>query len=218
MKSFQDLWEDIHSNQAWGKYPSENVVRFVARNYYSKDRSNVKILDFGCGAGANTWYLSREGFDTYAFDGSKSAVANAEKLLSADNLKAEFRVRDALNLDYGKEEFDCIIDNASSCSNKLEYIQIMYHEMYSMLKEGGKLFSCIFTTNTTGYGTGDEIEKNTFVNMTEGNLVNRGITHFYDEGEIQNILGEIGFKEIIVKKMYLEDKGVVEQFIVQATK
>lgn len=81
MKSFSEEWEKIHSTQEWGRYPSETVIRFIARNYYKTEREKIKILDFGCGAGAHTWYLAREGFDVYAFDGSKSAVDKAEKYL-----------------------------------------------------------------------------------------------------------------------------------------
>ena len=62
--SIDPIWEKIHSTQAWGAYPSEHVIRFVTRNYYSaENRRAIKILDFGCGQGAHTWYLSREGFD-----------------------------------------------------------------------------------------------------------------------------------------------------------
>lgn len=35
MEDSLQLWENIHANQEWGKYPSEQVVRFVARNYYN---------------------------------------------------------------------------------------------------------------------------------------------------------------------------------------
>lgn len=49
MKSFCETWEKIHKEQEWGKYPSESVIRFIARNYYKTKRENVKILDFGCG-------------------------------------------------------------------------------------------------------------------------------------------------------------------------
>lgn len=69
----------IHSTQEWGRYPSETVIRFITRNYYKAEREKIKILDFGCGAGAHTWNLAREGFDEYAFDGSKSAMDKAEK-------------------------------------------------------------------------------------------------------------------------------------------
>ena len=85
MKSFDNEWEKIHASQEWGKYPSENVIRFIARNYYSKDRLKTRILDFGCGAGSNTWYLAKEGFDVYAFDGSVSAVEKTKKRLKEEN-------------------------------------------------------------------------------------------------------------------------------------
>ena len=52
MKSFDNEWEKIHSTQEWGQYPSESVIRFVARNYYRvPDRKQLKFLDFGCGGG-----------------------------------------------------------------------------------------------------------------------------------------------------------------------
>lgn len=71
MKSFSEEWEKIHSTQEWGRYPSETVIRFIARNYYKTEREKIKILDFGCGAGAHTWYLAREGFDVYALMAQK---------------------------------------------------------------------------------------------------------------------------------------------------
>lgn len=80
-KAFSEEWEAIHATQEWGKYPSESVIRFVARNFYKYEREKIKILDFGCGVGANTWFLARERFDVYAFDGSESAIRKAKKYL-----------------------------------------------------------------------------------------------------------------------------------------
>ena len=77
MRSFCEIWEEIHTKQEWGKYPPENLIRFIARNYYKMKRESVKILDFGCGGGACTWFLAREGFDVFAFDGSPTAVKKA---------------------------------------------------------------------------------------------------------------------------------------------
>ena len=217
MKSFDETWEEIHAAQEWGKYPSEHVIRFVARNYYRKKRQEVKILDFGCGGGNHTWYLAREGFDTYAFDGSASAVSRVNKRLEEENLQADVRVRDALELDYRKEFFDCVIDNAVVYANTYENITAMYREIYSLLKPGGTLFSVSFTTGTTGYGTGKELEKNTFCDITEGSLAGRGTTHFFEEQELRSILEDAGFENITVDRLRFTDRGsVVEQFLVQA--
>ena len=50
-------WDKLFSNNEWGKYPGEELIRFIARNYYGvSDRSKVNILEVGCGVGANLWY------------------------------------------------------------------------------------------------------------------------------------------------------------------
>lgn len=221
MKSFDETWETIHATEEWGKYPSEPVIRFVARNYYNKDRKLVKILDFCCGAGSNTWYLAREGFDTYAFDGSKSAVHKVKERLRREGLRADLRVRDALEIreDFDDEFFDCVIDNVSIYANIYKNIVKMYEEVYALLKFGGGIFTSMFSKATVGYGLGEEIEKDTFINISRGNLAGRGIVHFYDKKEIEGILSGIGFQNIQTDVLRYTDRGnVVEQFLVQARK
>lgn len=219
MKSFDETWEAIHATQEWGQYPSEQVIRFIARNYYQCSRPEVKILDFGCGGGSHTWYLAREKFDTYAFDGSFSAVNRVNKKLEAEGLHADVRVRDALELDYEIEFFDCVIDSAVVYANTYENIVAMYQKIYELLKPGGKLFSISFTIGTTGFGTGKEIEKHTFCDITEGSLSGRGTTHFFEEAELKEVLMQVGFQNIVVDQLRFTDQGsVVEQFLVQAVK
>lgn len=219
MESFDTIWETIHSKEEWGKYPSEPVIRFIARNYYKLDRSSVKILDFGCGAGSNTWYLAREGFDTYAFDGSRSAIGKVKDRFAREGLKADLKVCDALELEYQNEFFDCIIDNATIYANKFNNIKMMYQEVYDKLKVAGKIFTVMFSKNTTGYGTGKEIELGTFLNVSCGNLQGRGIVHFFDREEIASLLFEVGFNGIETDLLRYTDRGnVVEQYLVSACK
>lgn len=219
MKSFETEWERIHAQQEWGQYPSECVIRFIARNYYKSDRKKVRILDFGCGAGAHTWYMAREGFSVYAFDGSKSAIARVKEKLEKEKLSADVRVRDALELDYKDEFFDCVIDSVCIYANTIKNITEMYREIYQLLKKQGKLFTSVFSTATTGYGTGDKIEEHTYCNLTEGNLAGRAIVHFFEKKELVSLLEKIGFKNICVENMDYTDRGnQIGQFLVSAEK
>ncbi len=215
MKSFSKEWEEIHRNQEWGKYPSEQLVRFIARNFYNNDRKNIKILDFGCGAGANTWFLAREGFDVYAFDGSESAVNRAKEYLNKDGYNnVHFSVMDGTELDYASDMFDCVVDNVCIYANKKVHIEIMYKEVYERLKKGGKLYSACFGEKTDGYGTGQYIEDNTYENIEKGPLEGRAIAHFFTKDELRETLEVSGFHNIIIDEMVYTDNGISIQMLI----
>src|SRR5512133_3839919 len=111
MKSmtWDPIWDTIFRTHGWGQYPCEDVVRFVARNFYNApDRSAVRLLEVGCGPGANLWFFARGGFDTYGVDGSPCASERAQKRLDADCAawKGELRVGDIAELPYPCDLFD----------------------------------------------------------------------------------------------------------------
>lgn len=206
-KAIDPIWEKIHSSQKWGMYPPEHIIRFIARNYYNKDRSQIKILDFGCGQGANTWYLAREGFDVYAFDGSESASKKTLAYLKSENLHADVKVMDALNIDYENNYFDAVVDNACIYANKLTDIKTMYGNCFRVLKNGGKLITVCFSEELYGYQTGIEIEKGTYTDLVEGALANRGVVHIFSESELKKILSDTGFKDITCDWCKYTDNG-----------
>jgi SAM-dependent methyltransferase len=67
-----DAWNKLFSDRTWGRYPSEDLVRFVARTFGNGEGKSA--LEVGCGPGANLWYLAREGFETCGVDLSPVAV------------------------------------------------------------------------------------------------------------------------------------------------
>lgn len=219
MKSFSHEWEEIHSTRGWGEYPSEHVIRFVARNFYNKDREKIKILDFGCGGGSHTWYLAREGFDVYAFDGSPSAVKNTKNKLETEGLKADLRVADGVEIDYENEFFDAVIDNVTIYANTYSAIELMYKRCYEILKYGGKFLTSCITPQTDGYGTGKRIDEYTFYNPTEGCAKGDGIIHFFTEEDLRICLEKAGFKNIGIDRMFYTDNGMkVDMLIAIAEK
>lgn len=221
MKSSVDpIWEEIHSTREWGAYPSEYIIRFVARNFYdAPERIKVKILDFGCGQGANTWYLAREGFDVYAFDGSKSAVEKAKVRMHKDGLHAKFNVYNGTEIGYSDCFFDAIIDNVCIYANPISAIYDMYKNAYRVLKKGGKIITVCFGEDTSGYKTGLEIEPSTYQDIKEGNLKNSGKQHIFKRTEIIELLEKVGFQNIICETGKYTDKGyIVHHYICMAEK
>jgi hypothetical protein len=61
--SWDPTWEQVFRVRDWARYPQEELIRFVAVNFYSAaERKKIKILDAGCGTGAGVWFIAREGF------------------------------------------------------------------------------------------------------------------------------------------------------------
>lgn len=220
METFDASWEQIHRNQEWGRYPSEEVIRFVARNYYSKQRTETRLLDAGCGTGAVTWYLARENFDVYAFDGSQTAIKNARERMQHEGLNATLEVCDAANLKYNNEFFDGIIDSAMIYANTVESIKAILKECHRVLKKHGKMFSTgLFKIGMSGFGSGEKLEENTYRNIEEGSLAGRGTVHFFDKKQILDFWTEAGFNNIRLDSLDRTDMGrKVSYFMVEAKK
>src|SRR5258707_666653 len=116
--TWDSVWDKIFATRPWGKYPKEEVIRFVARNYYgAANRGEVRFLDLGCGYGSTAWYLAREGFRVDAIDGSKIVIDLLRKRLADEQLQADLVAGDIAELPYPAETFDCIIDIACLMCN-----------------------------------------------------------------------------------------------------
>jgi len=83
--AWDPVWEQVFTSQAWGRYPGEDLIRFVARNFYAApDRAAVRFLEVGCGTGTNLWFLAREGFAAHGIEGSATAAGIARTRLDAE--------------------------------------------------------------------------------------------------------------------------------------
>lgn len=221
--AWDKVWEDIFATQDWGKYPGEDLIRFVARNFYkAKDRAQIKILEVGCGPGANIWYMAREGFCVYGVDGSKTAIDTAKKRLDLEcnGWQGAVTVGDFCNLNFTDGFFDAVIDNEAICYNSFAESKKIYGEIARILKKEGKLFSRTFAVGTYGYGTGREISCKTY-DVDEGPLANKGATRFTELDDIIVLLGD-SYSNISVDLLTKSINGDLDknirEWIITATK
>ena len=135
--SWDSIWDKIFAENEWGKYPSENLIQFIARNYYKSQRDKINILEIGCGPGANIWYLSREGFKAFGIDGSKIAISKAINRIKKEGLTAELEVGDVEKLPYDNNYFDTVIDNECLFANTYKSSEKINSEIKRVMKVGG---------------------------------------------------------------------------------
>ena len=158
------IWEKIFSNSEWGKYPPISLVRFMAKNYYPLLKENeVKVLEIGCGPGANLWYLAREGFSVYGIDGSSTAIKKANERLKYENLTnnvKELLVGDYMEVidNFSDKMFDVVVDIESLSCNPFEYSRKVIEKIFNKLKSGGLMFSITFTDRVYGIESMEEVD------------------------------------------------------------
>lgn len=198
--SWDPVWEEVFRTHDWGKYPPEELVRFVARNYYSApDRKKVRLLEVGCGTGANVWYMAREGFDVHGVDGAPTAIDKAKRRMAEEKVPARLQVGDIITLAglYGSAQFDGVVDVACLWCNRLKDIEAMVREIREVLKPGGRVFSMLLAEGSYGQGLGREIEPGTFVDIAEGPLKGRGLNHFFTLDEVKRVFA--GFADVQIE-------------------
>lgn len=179
--SYQDIWDDIYREGYYTYYPNENIVRFIFTRlpHKKEERWNIRVLDLGCGTGNNTWMLAKEGFDTYAFDGSAVALQLNQKRLDQMGLSAHLSQGDFLNLTYDKDYFDVVIDDAAIEANGSQNILPIFKEVRRILKKSGTYFGRLISTETN----------------SNYPLRRKRILHFFELEEIKALMKDCDFSD-----------------------
>lgn len=212
IKSWDPIWDEVFSSQEWGKYPSENLIQFIARNFYKAKRDEIRILEVGCGTGANLWYISREGFQAYGVDGSAVAISRAKERIISEGLHANLQIVDIVDLPFENDFFDAIIDNECVYSNNFENTQHIFKEISRVLKPGGKFYSRTFSDEMFIGEDPTEIAELEYSDITSGPLKGKGFVRLSSKKTINVLYGKYFRIESID---YLEYTTNNENFLIK---
>lgn len=213
--SWDPIWETIFRNQKWGSYPSENLIQFISRNFYPKERGNVSLLEIGCGPGANIWFFAREGFNAVGVDGSETAIKQAKERLSNEKLHAKFLTCDIIKLPFGESEFDGVIDNECLYCNNEQNTLLILSEISRVLKKDGLFYSRTFSTEMF---IGEQLysDKFEYSNISNGPFSGKGLVRLINKQKIYSLYSEFFNIQSIDKLEYTQYNGSqkISEFII----
>lgn len=135
-------------------YPNEELLRFFGSYYFQLpfgERGKVRVLEVGCGSGANLWMIAREGFEAHGLDLSEEALALCRLMLERWQVAATLTHASMTAIAYPDAHFDVVVDVFSAnCMHEADFA-IFLDEMTRVLKPGGRFFSYTPSKNNDSF-------------------------------------------------------------------
>lgn len=203
--NYSSEWENIYQrNEQLSIWPWSDLVSYVMR--YSKPvAEKFKVLELGCGAGANIPFFQHLKVDYYAIEGSTSIVNHLHN--KYPSLSTKIKTGDFTQEFPFDVSFDLIFDRASITHNNTDTIRNCISLIYSHLKQGNIFigidwFSTSHSEFKNGIITDDENTKSHFIN---GQFNNVGQVHFSDKLHLVKLFEKFEF-------IKMEHKIVAQEF------
>lgn len=184
-------WEPVYGRgEQLNRYPFDAVITFVFSAFGKvSDRSQCRLLEVGCGAGNNVWFMAREGFSAAGIDGSNSAIDYARERLAKEGLSADLRVGNFAHLPWDDQSVDGAIDRGAITHNRRADIENTLDEIKRVLKPHGLFFSQFFSWEDGGRLLGRDLGDGCYGDFTGGYFENVGRTFFADRDMVEELFG-----------------------------
>ena len=184
-------------------WPWSNLISIVMR-YAPPNKPKFRVLELGCGAGANIPFFSSLNVEYYAIEGSPAIVEALRKKFP--NLKENIVVGDFTKDLHFENSFDLVVDRSSVTHNTTKGIKQCLDAVYDGLNTGGKYIGLDwFSTINPEYNHGKQDQDIfTRTDYTSGQFANIGRVHFSDEPHILDLFSE--FKILLLEHSVKEEK------------
>lgn len=201
--SFSPEWEQRYAeNTHMSVWPWSDVVSLVHRHCKPAIASGGRVLEFGCGAGANIPLFRALGFDYYGIDGSPTILGRLKKKFP--DIAQQLFEGDFTHQQPFRPGFDIVLDRASLTCNDSIAISAGLGLALDALKEGGVFIGVDWYSSKhseSGYGVscGDEFTRG---NIISGQFAGTGKVHFSDEMHLRELFS--GFELLSLEEKIVD--------------
>jgi SAM-dependent methyltransferase len=184
------------------QWPWSDVVGFVTR--HGRPGPGYRVLELGCGSGANIPFFQAARCDYYSVEGSATAVARVQA--AHPELRNHIVMADFTSSLPVPGEFDLILDRAALTHNSALDIRRALSLSHRKLKPEGRFIGVDwFSTLHTDYSLGKPgADVNTRTGYQTGIFAGLGEVHFSDERHILELFQE--FEMLVLEHKTLETR------------
>lgn len=186
---FSEEWDEIYKNgNQLSVWPWTKLVSLVY-HYVKPIGARTKVLEIGCGAGANIRFFQALGVDYYAIEGSSTMVYKLNEEYASANIhivKGDF----TKSLSFAEvEKFDLIVDRGALTHNATCDINRTLDMIYARLADDGMFIGVDWHSDkqTDSLAAGENIDDNTKI-FTDGYYAGLGRVHFSNEAHLRYLL------------------------------
>ncbi len=163
------------------------------------DKTNVSILDIGCGDGRDANFFAEQGLHVTAIDFSEEAIERVKKL----NPAIDARVMDTTNMDFPDASFDAVYAHLSLHYFDDATTAAIFANIHRMLKPGGLFFVKCKSTKDAYYGEGEKVGEHMYVRSN--------MRHFFTPEYMQKQLAD--FTVLTLDETSAEYDGKTSAFV-----
>jgi SAM-dependent methyltransferase len=207
--TFSKVWDKTYKEGAqMSVWPWSDLISHVMR-HARPTGVRFRVLEVGCGAGANIPFFLELGVEYYGIDGSPAIIKNLQKRFP--KLKKRLIAGDFTRSLYFKGPFDLVVDRSSITHNATAAVKKTLRMIREHLAPGGKYvgidwFSTLDGDYPEGRPAGDANTKT----FTNGRFSRVGRIHFSDRRHLERLFADfqiISLEHKIVKRFLPRGAG-----------
>ncbi|MDB5526937.1 MAG: hypothetical protein JWR51_40 [Devosia sp.] len=192
--SFSAEWDELYrAGTHLSVWPWSDLVSYVYR-YARAGRGYDRVLELGCGAGANIPLFLKLGADYSALEGSPTIVQSV--LETYPMLQGKIIATDFTRDIPFTGPFDLVFDRASLIHNPTTAIANALNLVFDRLRPGGKFIGVDwFSDQHSSVRLGREVDAHTRADLPPGGaFAGTGNVHFCDKAHLIGLLEGAGFR------------------------
>ena len=222
-KEIINFWNKKYQDGHSQRYVWDEIVSFYF-NFCRQPHGyeTLKVLEVGCGTGANLVFFAELGHRVSGVDGADEAIRKAAGLFKEKKLTAELLTGSFCELRFPDHKFDIVVDRgALTCVGKDDFKRAFF-EVQRVLKPGGYFF---FNPYADFHSEAPKkVNKNGLAEIqSDGRFLKKGFLNFFSEDDIRNIFDKDiwtihSFKKKSLTELALGNNPVHGEWIVVVQK